>query len=76
MEFAAPTLRSIPKVKAHASNESTISDYCMFAQVVLSLPRMEGVDIDFDLGIEQGDSDQFDGLHTPFILYTDNTLWR
>ena len=52
LEFAAPTPPSITKVKAYASNESSMSNYCRFAQVVLSLPLMEGVDLDFDLGIE------------------------
>ena len=51
---------SIPKVKAYASNESPMSEYCRFAQVVLSLPPLEGVDLDFDLGIEHDDSGQFD----------------
>jgi len=67
---------SIPKVEAHASKESTMSDYYMFAQAVLSLPPVEGFDIDFDLGVEQGDNGQSDGPHTPFVLYTDNALWH
>jgi len=60
---------SIPKFEAHASNESAMSDYCRFAQDVLSLPPMEGFDTDFDLGIEQGDSSQSNGLHKRFVLY-------
>ena len=52
VEFAAPTPPSITKVKAYASNESSMSNYCRFAQVVLSLPHSEGVDLDFDLRIE------------------------
>jgi len=47
---------SIPKVKAHASNESAMGDYCKFAQAVLSLSPIKGFDVDFDLGIEQGNS--------------------
>jgi len=31
VEFATPTPPSMPKVKAYASNESTMSDYCRFA---------------------------------------------
>jgi len=31
VEFVAPKPPSIPKVEAHASNESTMSDYCRFA---------------------------------------------
>ena len=76
MEYATPTSPSIPKVEAHAYNESTMSDYCRFAQVVLSLPPMQGVDTNFDLGIEQVNSGQSDGLRTRFVLYTDNTLWH
>ena len=52
MEFAASVLPSRPKVRAHASNESAMSDYCRFAQTVLSLPHTEGFDANFDLVIE------------------------
>ena len=45
-------------------------------QAVLSLPPMEGLDADFDLGVEQVDSSPFDGLRTRFVLYADNALWR
>jgi len=38
VEFAAPMPPSILEVEAHASNESTMSDYCRFAQVVLLAP--------------------------------------
>jgi len=75
VEFATPTPPSIPEIEAHASNESTMNDHYRFAQVVLSLPYRQGVDADFDLGVEQGDSDQFDGPHTRFVLYADSTLW-
>ena len=40
-----------------------MSDYCKFTQVVLSLPLMEGVDLDFGLGIEHDDSDSSDGAY-------------
>ena len=53
-----------------------MSDYCKFAQVVLSLPHMERVDVDFDLGIEQDDSGRSDGPRTRLVLQTDNMLWR
>ena len=61
MEFAAPTPPSISKVETYASNESSMSDYCRFAQVVLSLPPIEGVDFDFDLGIEHDNSSPSNG---------------
>jgi len=49
-------LPNIPKVEAHASNESAICDYCRIAHAAPSLPTMEGFNAHFDLGIEQGDS--------------------
>jgi len=52
MEFAAPMPPNTHKVKAYASKESTISDYYRFGQAVLSLPPMEGVNVDFDWAIE------------------------
>ena len=66
MEFAAPTPPCKPKVKAYASNESAMCHYCRFARATLSLPSMEGFDTDFDLGVEQGDSNQSDGLSKCF----------
>jgi len=50
VEFSAPTPPS--KVEAYASNESPMSNYYRFMQMVLSFPPMEGVDLDFDIGIE------------------------
>ena len=76
MEFAAPMPSTVPKVKAYASNESPMSDYCRFAKVVLSFPPLEGVDVDFDVGIEQDNSGQSDGRRTWFVLYIDNMLWH
>ena len=37
---------------------------------------MEGVDLDFDLGIEHDDNGPSDGARYRFALYADNTLWR
>jgi len=62
VEFTAPTPLSIPEVESYTSNESSLSDYYRFTQVVLSLPPMEEVDLDVDLGIEHDDSSPFDGL--------------
>ena len=76
VEFAPPTPPNIPKVEAFASNESAMSDCCRFAQTILSWPPIEGVDIDFHLGIEQDDSSRSNRPHTWFILYTDNILWH
>jgi len=76
LEFPTPTLPSIPEVYAHACNKSTVTDYCRIAQVILSLPLLQGIDADFDLGIKQGGNGQSDGPRTRSILYTDNTLWH
>ena len=76
MEFVVLALPSIPKVEVYASNESTMSDYCRFAQAVLSLPPMERFDANFDLGVEQGDSGQSDRSRTRFTLYADSALWH
>jgi len=65
---------SISKVEAHASNESTMSDYYRFSQAILSLPPMEGFDTEFNLGVEQGDMSQSGGPHTQFILYADSAI--
>jgi len=51
-----------------------MSDYCRFTQVVLSLPPMEGVDLDYDLSIKHADSNPFDGARYQFVLYADNML--
>ena len=37
---------------------------------------MEGLDIDFYLGVEQVDSSPSDGLRVPFVLCVDNALRR
>ena len=66
---------SIPEVETYASSESFMSYYCRFAQVVFSLPHMEGVDLDFDLGIEYDDSGPSDKAHYRFVLYADGMLW-
>ena len=65
----------MPKVEAHISNESSISEYCRFTKAVLSLPPLEGFAEDFDLGIEQVASSPSNGLRVSFVLYVDNALW-
>ena len=62
LEFAASMPSNMPKVEAYASNESAMSDYCRFAQAILSLPLIEELYADFDFGVEQGESSQSDGL--------------
>ena len=75
VEFAARMTHSILDVETYASNESFMSDYCRFAQLVLSLPPIEVVNLDFDLGIEYDNSGSSDGARYLFILYADSTLW-
>ena len=76
VEFTTPMPPNMPKVEAHTSNESSMSDYYRFAQAILSLPLMEGFEAVFDLGVEQVDSSPSDGLRMRFILYADSALWR
>ena len=61
MEFAAPMPPNKPEIEAHISNDSSISAYCRFAQVVHSMPPLEGFDVDFDLGVKQFDDSPSDG---------------
>ena len=68
VEFASPTSPSVPKVEADASNESPMSCYCRFTQVIFSLPPMEGVDLDFDMGIEHDHSGQYEESRNHFVL--------
>ena len=76
VEFATPTPPSIYEVKAYASNESSMSDYCRFAQVVLSMPPIEGFDLDFNVGFEQVDGSPSYGPQERFILYANHALWH
>jgi len=41
-------------------NESSMSDYCRFMHIVHSMSPMEGFDADFELGVEQVNSDSRD----------------
>ena len=69
VKFAAPTPLNILEVATYASNEFSMSDYCRFVQLILSLPSMEGTNLDFDLGIEYNDSSLSDGARYEFVLY-------
>ena len=68
MDFASSTPPSIPEFKAYTSNESFMSGYYMFAQLVLSLPLMEGVDLDFYMRIKYDNNDLSDGARYQFAL--------
>jgi len=40
----------------------------------MSLPPLDGIEYDFDLGVEFG-SNPFDGAHYKIILYIDNVIY-
>ena len=61
-EFSAPIPPSIIEERSSAFNECSLSAYCRCAQSLKSLPLIEGIDFDFDLGIEIG-SGPFEGAH-------------
>jgi len=52
VEFAAPILPDITEDRPSAFNEGSLNAYCRFAQLLRSLPPVEEVDLDFNLGIE------------------------
>ena len=68
MEFAAPIPPNTPEVEVPIPNKSSMSDYYRFAQVALSMPPMEGFDADFDLWVEQVNSDPLNKALVCFIL--------
>ena len=61
VEFAALMPPNKLKVEAPISNESSMSDYCRFAQIVLSMPPVEGFDADVDVGVRRVDDSPSDG---------------
>ena len=74
MEFTTPMPSNKSKVEVPVSNESSMSNYCRFAHIVLSMPLVEGFDADFDVGVERVDNSLFDGPHERFVLYADSAL--
>ena len=75
MEFSALMPRSKPKVEALISNDFSISEYCRFARIVLSVPPLEGFNADFDAGFEQVDVSSSDGPREQLVVYVDSALW-
>ena len=53
-----------------------MSNYYRFAQAILSLPHMERLNADFDMGVEQIDSSLSDRLHMQYVFYPDSGLWH
>ena len=61
MEFSAPMPPNKPEVEIPVSNDFSMTEYCRFAQVVHSMPSLEGFDADFDVGVEQVDGNLSNG---------------
>jgi len=76
VEFVSPVPPNKPEVEAPIFNESSMSNYCKFAQIVLSMPPVEGFDADFDVGVARVDDSPSDGPHERFVLYVDRALWH
>ena len=51
-----------------------MSDYCRFAQTVLSMPPVEGFDADFDIGVERVDDSPSNEPQKRFALYANSAL--
>ena len=51
-----------------------MSNYFKFAQVVQSMPPVDDLHCDFDIGVKLG-SGPSDGAHYKFILCTDHANW-
>ena len=73
MEFSAPTPPNKLKVKAPASNDSSMSEYCRFAHIVHSMPPLEDFDANFDVGVEQVDGSPYDRQIERLVLYADGS---
>ena len=52
VEFSAPMPPSKPEVETPISNDSLITEYCRFTQIVHSMPHLEGFEADFDVGVK------------------------
>ena len=76
MEFFAHMPPSKPEVEAPVSNDSLLSEYCRFTQVVHSMSQLEGFDVNFDVGAEQVHDRSFDGPRVQFVLYAHGALWH
>ena len=65
---------SIVEDETYATNEVSMSNYCRFAQVAQSVPRVDDIEYEFDLGVELR-SDMSNGAHYKFIMYKDQVKW-
>jgi len=69
VEFSAPMPPNKTKVEAPIFNDSSISEYCRFAQVIHSMPPLE---VSMSILIEQVDDSPFNGLRERLVLYADD----
>ena len=75
MEFFAHMRPNKPEVEAPISSDHSISEYCRVAQIVHSMPSLEGFDADFDVGAKQVDVSPTDGPREQFFWYANSALW-
>jgi len=73
MAFVAPIPPTITEDGPSAFNEGSLSSYCRFAQLLTLLPPIEGIDFEFDLGIEFS-SDQSKGAHFWIVLHVTHSI--
>ena len=64
----------ITKDEPYVFNEESMNDCYRFSRVLMSLPLMDGVQYDFNLGAEF-DSGQSDRVHYKIILFADYAIW-
>ena len=76
VEFPIPMPPKKLEVEALVSNEYSMTDYCRFAQTVLSTPPVEGFDVDFDIAVERVGDSPSDRPQDQFVLYADSALWH
>ena len=71
IEFNVSMPPSILNEETYATNEVSMSDYCRFAQVMQSMPAIDNMECDFDIGVKltSGPSDR---ARYNFIWYTNH----
>ena len=74
VEFNKHAPPSIVEDEPYGTNGNSVSDYCRLVQVVQSMPPIDDIRCDFDLGIKLS-SGPYNGSHYKLILYTDHIKW-
>jgi len=67
---------NMPEIEVPISYDSSICEYCRFAQLVHSIHPLECFNVDFDVRLEQVDGSLSDGPRERFVLYADGALWH